>query len=62
MYTTPPDDARLLAEEIGRRCGIAVHTGRMGPVISVHGGPGTIGLAVVLAEEPQPVSETKEAG
>ncbi len=62
MHTTTPDDARHLAEEIERRCGIAVHTGRMGPVISVHGGPGTIGLAVILAEAPQPAGETKEAG
>ncbi|MCH8901352.1 MAG: DegV family protein [Chloroflexi bacterium] len=62
MHTTTPDDARHLAEEIERRCGIAVHIGRIGPVLSVHGGPGTIGIAVVLAEEPQPAGETKEAG
>jgi DegV family protein with EDD domain len=54
MHATTPDDARFLADEIARRCpGVLVHIGRFGPVIGVHGGPGMIGVTVVLAEEPQ---------
>ena len=42
-----------LAEEVARRYpGIPLYTREIGPVIGVHGGPGLIGLAVVLAEEP----------
>ncbi|MEX0786584.1 MAG: DegV family protein [Dehalococcoidia bacterium] len=53
MYTTTEDDARFVAAEITRRQpGIPVHVGRIGPVIGVHGGPGLVGLAVILAEEP----------
>ena len=53
MHTTRPEDGRYLADEVARRCpGVSVHTGRIGPVIGVHGGPGLVGLAVVLAEEP----------
>lgn len=52
MHTTSSEDARFLADEVVRRCpGVPVHTGRIGPVIGVHGGPGMIGLLVVLAEE-----------
>jgi DegV family protein with EDD domain len=52
MDSTTPDDARYLAGEVARRCpGVPVHTGAIGPVIGVHGGPGLVGLAVVLAEE-----------
>lgn len=55
MYTTTEDDARFVADEITRRHpGIPVHVGRIGPVIGVHGGPGLVGLAVILAEEPAP--------
>ena len=53
MYTTDPTDATYLIDEIKQRHpGIPVHEGRIGPVIGVHAGPGLIGLAVVLAEEP----------
>ncbi len=53
MHATSPEDASFLAQEIARRYpGVPVHTGRIGPVIGVHGGPGLIGLSVVLAEEP----------
>ena len=53
MHATSPEDARFLAEEVARRCpDVPVYTGRIGPVIGVHGGPGLIGMAVVLAEEP----------
>ena len=52
MYTTNPGDARFLADEIRRRCpNAAVHLGRIGPVIGVHGGPGLIGIGVVLREQ-----------
>jgi len=55
MYTTRPEDAQFLAGEIGRRCpGAPVHIGRIGPVIGVHGGPGLVGVAVVLLDEPGP--------
>lgn len=51
MHTTSHQDARLLAEEVTRRCpGVPVHVGHLSPVIGVHGGPGVIGLAVVLAD------------
>jgi DegV family protein with EDD domain len=53
MYTTKPDDAQYLADEIARRCpGIPIHVGRIGPVIGVHGGPGLVAACVVLADEP----------
>ena len=53
MDSTTPEDARFLETEVARRCpGVPVHIGAIGPVIGVHGGPGLIGLAVVLAEEP----------
>ena len=52
MHSTSLEDARYLADEVARRCpGVPVHTGVIGPVIGVHGGPGLVGLAVVLAEE-----------
>ena len=60
MHTTRPEDGRYVADEVARRCpGVPVRTGRIGPVIGVHGGPGLIGLAVVLAEEPadQPTAQ-----
>ncbi len=53
MYTTDPADASFLTDAIKQRYpDISVHVGRIGPVIGVHGGPGLIGLAVVLAERP----------
>ncbi len=51
MHANSPDDARFLADELARRCpAVPVYIGRIGPVIGVHGGPGLIGLAVVVAE------------
>jgi len=51
MDSTTPDDARYLTDEMAKRCpGVPVHRGRIGPVIGVHGGPGLIGLAVVIAD------------
>lgn len=57
VHATTPDDARFLADELERHHpGIPVHLGRFGPALGVHGGPGMIGLAVVMAEEPPPQS------
>jgi DegV family protein with EDD domain len=51
MHATTPDEARYLHAEVERRCPDAnIYRGRIGPVIGVYGGPGLIGLAVVLAE------------
>ena len=53
MYTTDPTDATYLTDAIKQRYpNIPIHEGRIGPVIGVHSGPGVIGLAVVLAEQP----------
>jgi DegV family protein with EDD domain len=53
MHATTPEDAGHIAEEVGkRRPGTPVHVGRFGPVLGVHGGPGMLGLAVVLRDEP----------
>ncbi len=53
LHATTPEDARFLSEEVSRRFpDVTVHQGRFGPVLGVHGGPGIIGVAVVLAEEP----------
>lgn len=61
MHATTPDDARFLGDEISRRCpGATIHTGRFGPVLGVHGGPGLIGVCVVLAEEPPLAQDTRE--
>ena len=61
MYTTKPDDAQYLADEVARRCpGIPIHVGRIGPVIGVHGGPGLVAVCVVLADEP--AAPAAEAG
>ena len=55
MDSTTPEEARYLVDEVSRRCpGVPVQSGAIGPVIGVHGGPGLIGLAVVLAEEDGP--------
>jgi len=52
MHATTPDDARSVADELRRRHpDLVVHTGRFGPVLGVHGGPGMLGLVVVLKEE-----------
>ncbi len=52
MDSTTPADASYLVAELTKRCpGVLVHEGRIGPVIGVHGGPGLIGLAVVVAEQ-----------
>lgn len=54
MHATTPDDARRLADEVARRWpGAQIHIGRFGPVLGAHGGPGLIGVAVVLADDKQ---------
>ena len=51
MHATTPEEARSLAEELSRRCpGVPVHVGSIGPVLGAYGGPGLVGLAVVLKE------------
>jgi DegV family protein with EDD domain len=51
LHATTPDDARALANEVARRCpGAQVYTGRFGPVLGVHGGPGLIGLCTVASD------------
>jgi len=61
MYSTSIDDARYVAAEIGRRCpGIPIHVGRIGPVIGVHGGPGLVGITVVVAEDAAPSPPAQE--
>ena len=52
MHATTPEDARLLVDELlQRHPDVKVQTGRFGPALGVHGGPGLIGLVVVLAEQ-----------
>ena len=58
VHATTPDDARSLVEEVRRRRpGVQVHTARFGPVIGVHGGPGMIGLAVVVRDDAKPAGD-----
>lgn len=53
MHGTTPDEAEALAHRVSERLpGVPVHTGRIGPVIGVHGGPGLLGI-IVVAGEPQ---------
>ncbi len=60
MYTTDPTDATYLTDTIRQRYpDIPIHEGRIGPVIGVHAGPGLIGLAVVLAEQPAGEARTE---
>lgn len=59
MHTTDPDDAAFLTGEVRKRYpDIPIHAGRIGPVIGVHGGPGLIGLATVLADKAQSETST----
>jgi fatty acid-binding protein DegV len=54
MQSTTPADADYLVSEVKKRHpDVPVYLGTMGPVIGVHGGPGIIGLAVVLAQPPR---------
>ena len=53
VHATTPDDAQALVEEVARRRpGLKAHVGQFGPVIGVHGGPGMLGLAVIVRERP----------
>ncbi|MDZ4277827.1 MAG: DegV family protein [Dehalococcoidia bacterium] len=52
MHANNAADAEFLAREIERiRPGTPVHVGRVGPVIGVHGGPGIVGITVVMENE-----------
>lgn len=47
VYSTTPDDARTLKERISAISDrIPVHISRLGPALGVHGGPGTLILAL----------------
>jgi DegV family protein with EDD domain len=51
LHTTTPVDAETLVERVRQAApGAIVHTGRFGPVLGVHGGPGMLGLAAVARE------------
>ncbi len=51
MHGTTPEDAEALARRATERLpGVPVHTGHIGPVIGVHGGPGILGIIVVEGE------------
>lgn len=48
LHTTTPVDAEALVERLRAAVpGAPIHTGRFGPVLGVHGGPGMLGLAAV---------------
>jgi DegV family protein with EDD domain len=54
IFSTSPDEANYLRERIAALDAEApVTMGRITPVIGVHGGPGTIGVAVVTAPDDQ---------
>jgi len=49
LHTTTPDDAAALADRVrAAHPGLPLIVGRFGPALGVHGGPGMIGLAVVV--------------
>ena len=51
MHSTTPEDAEALARRVAERLpGVPVHTGCIGPVLGVHGGPGILGIIVVEGE------------
>ena len=53
LHTTTPDDAAALVERIRQAVpDVHVHTGRFGPALGVHGGPGMLGLAAVATTAP----------
>lgn len=53
LHTTTPVDAGMLVERIRQAVpGVQVHTGRFGPALGVHGGPGMLGLAAVAKTAP----------
>jgi DegV family protein with EDD domain len=53
LHTTTPDDAAALVARLQSAMpGLPIHTGRFGPVLGVHGGPGMLGLAAVAHEPP----------
>jgi DegV family protein with EDD domain len=51
LHGTTPDDAQALAKRVSDKLpGVPVHLGFIGPVIGVHGGPGIVGIVVVMGE------------
>jgi DegV family protein with EDD domain len=54
MHASSPQEAESLAGRVrAEHPQVPVHVGRLGPAISVHGGPGIIGMAVLHAEKGQ---------
>lgn len=57
LHTTTPVDAEALVERVRQAVPRAsVITGRFGPVLGVHGGPGMLGLAAI-AETADPIGD-----
>ncbi len=50
MYSTTPDEAKLLAGRLESLCGRPVTTARLGPALGVHAGPGALALALRRAQ------------
>jgi DegV family protein with EDD domain len=51
LHGTTADDAQALAKRVSDKLpGVPVHLGFIGPVIGVHGGPGILGIVVVMGE------------
>lgn len=51
LHTTTPEDAEALVARVRAAVpSVEIHTGRFGPVLGVHGGPGLLGLAAVATE------------
>lgn len=52
IHGTTPEDAEMLARRVRERLpDVPIHVGRLGPVLGVHGGPGSIGMVVIEAEK-----------
>ena len=59
LHTTTPEDAANLADRVHAALpDVTVHTGRFGPSLGVHGGPGMLGFAVVAATEAEASSKS----
>ena len=53
VHSTVPDDLDYVVTRLrGLAPDASIVTGRLGPTVGVHGGPGTLGLAVVSSPQP----------
>lgn len=51
-YSTNPQDAETMRQRLRQALpGVNVQIARLGPVIGVHGGPGTLGIGILEGEE-----------